>query len=330
MSTEVVTPNVTHDVPKSITINQSTTPNSIFEHAVCLSVGRAWPSLSRTLSKDFIATTADKKRVHASKDLYDSDELRKLQNLESALDMKLKTYCIPFPLKAGIYVLPKDFIPQVEQILGEHIEARQPLIDKFCERYDVLVAEAREALGDSFNPNDYSTAERVKHEFQFGYNYLQMTASDLLKEVSKDVLKREQDKMDQVWKDAGQAATDLLTTQMQGLVNGFLDKLKPTGPDGKKKIFRNTLLKPINEFINNFSPRNLNNNSQLKAEVEKMKALVEGIDPEDIRKNEALKDSLQKGFSEIKTILDAGITDAPIRAINLADDDEEDATVQAN
>jgi hypothetical protein len=319
MTTQAVTPSVVQPpaAPQPVA-------NSIFDKAVCVSVGRGWPSLTKTLSKDFIAVSnADKRRLHAQKDLYDSVELKKLFNLEAALDNKLKLYCIPFPLKNGVYILPIDLYSEVENLLTQHIAARQPLIEAFCAKYDQLVADAKAALGSSFNPADYGTAESVKSEFEFSYNYLQLNVADALQKVGKDVLKREQDKMEKVWQEAGTAATQLLAAQFGGMVKHLQDRLQDTGKDGKKKIFRNTLLDPINEFIKCFNPRNLQSNQELKNLVEQAKALVTGVNAQQIRDNETLKKTLHDGFAAINDSLASFVIDEPVRGITLSDDEEE-------
>lgn len=325
MSTQTVTPAVVPPPTQQPTLQTK----SIFDAAVVLSLGRGWPSLSKTLSKEFIAVnqTADKRRLHATKDLYNSIELKKLFNLEASLDARLKVYSISFPLKSGLYIVPVDLVSQVEDMLSKHIEARQPLIDSFCSKYDQLVADAKVALGNAFNPADYSTSEIVKSEFEFSYNYLQLNVADVLQKVGKDVLKREQDKMEKVWQEAGTAATQLLAAQFSGMVKHLQDRLQDTGKDGKKKIFRNTLLDPINEFIKNFSPRNLQSNQELKNLVDQAKALVSGVDPQMLRDNETLKKTLHDGFTAINGNLDKFLVEEPIRGITLSDDEEEEGVV---
>lgn len=293
--------------------------NSIFDNACLLSVGRAWPSLTKALDKQFITVNnADKSRLHGSKDLYNSEELKKLFNLEAQLDLKLRLYCIPFPLKTGVYILPNTLWPEVKQVLIDHSNARQPYINTFVQKYTDIVAASQTALGPSFNPADYSTPEAVGQEFRFEWHILEMNVAGQLRAIDQEAFESEQQKMQEVWQEAGQAATQLLTAQMKGMVDHLVDRLS-TPEDGKKKIFRNSVLDPINEFIKTFEPRNLNNSAELKQLVEDAKNLINGVSPEDLRSNEALKSSVQQGFAQMKVVLDQMMINEPVRGITLSE-----------
>jgi hypothetical protein len=317
MSTSAVTTEVSPE--SAVTITQH---KSIFENAVCLSVSREWPSLTKSLSKDFIKVDkADKTKLHASKDLYNSNALKKLANLEIALDNTLKRYAsAPFPLKSGVYILGLDLYEEVEALLSAHLENREKLINEFCAQYDAEVAKAKEFQGDAFDPADYSTGESVKKEFKFQWHYLTMDVAENLSKVGKDILAREQKKMEEVWVDARNAAQSIMRGQFKVMVDHLLDRLTP-GEEGKKKIFRNTVLDPMNEFIRTFQPRNISEDSELQNLVNTADQLMKGISPEDLRNNDTLKASVQQGIAQIKAVLDTMIVETAERYIEL--DDEE-------
>jgi hypothetical protein len=105
---------------------------------------------------------------------------------------------------------------------------------------------------------------------------------------------------------------------MADMVSHLVDRLS-SKEDGKKKIFRDTVMDPINEFIRTFPARNLTDDAELQELVNQTKQLVGGVNPENLRNNEGLRDTVQTGFTEIKSKLDTMIVKMPKRAIRFED-----------
>lgn len=310
MSTAVVTP-----APQTETLR-----DALFKNATLLAVSREWPPLTKALPKSFITVeNADKSRLHGNKDLYNSTPLKRLQNLEMSLDSRLKSYSsAPFPLKNGIFIVGKDLYYEIEDLFAHHIERREPLIDSFVNEYDAEIIKAQQHLGTAFDPSDYTTSDRVRRMFVFRWLYLSMDVAANLAQVDQAVLARESDKLTSVWDEAGNSIRQLMRAQMKLMVDGLVDRLSSQA-DGKRKIFRNTVLDPINEFVRLFDARNLASDTELKTLVSQAQQLVNGISPEDLRTNDALRNSIQAGFASVKTTLDTLVIEAPEREIILED-----------
>lgn len=298
--------------------------SSIFEKAICLNVGRKWPSLSKTVKTKVLTTTADPGWIHAQKDLYNCSELKKIFSWDAKIDAYLDTRCLPFPLKRGVYLLPVDLYEEVETALTNHLVGLEPLVDKFASVLADAVAHSKERLGDQFDPRDYPTVEQAKSSFRFYWQYLNFNVADQLRQVDKKIFEREQQKLEAEWVEASSAIQDMLRANMANLVTHMVERLTPEpvvqGQEPKKKIFRDSMLNNINDFLRVFDARNLSNDDELKLLVDKARAMTNGISPEIIRNNEGLRDALQKGFSQIKTNLDVMVTNAPRRAIELEGD----------
>ena len=102
------------------------------------------------------------------------------------------------------------------------------------------------------------------------------------------------------------------------MVDHLMDRLSSDG-EGKKKVFRDTLMEPITEFLRTLPSRNITDSAELKALGEKAEMLIQGINPKLLRTNEELRETVLTGFTDIKSKLDTMIETAPKRIIRFED-----------
>lgn len=295
--------------------------NSILENSMFLSVNRKWPALSKTISRDRLKVgTADPAWTHGQKDLFkDCVPLKKLFNHDAKIDEFLDRRCMPFPLKKGIYLLPKDFFNEVENELTQHVANMQPLITAMGDAYEAEIDKAKQALGDEFNLSNYMPKQIFVASFQFDWDYLEFTVAGALGDLNKDVAARQQQKMNEKYSEAGDAIKVILRSSMQELVSHMIQKLTP-GEDGKRKSFHSSIMNNLNEFFSTFETKNtLVNDEALQTLVNQAKQLTNGIAPDELKTSEELRANIVKGFEEIKTTLDALIVDTPIRSFKFAE-----------
>lgn len=329
MSSQTVVPEViqqtseqVNEVVRSVAVPQRRNP---FESAVVLSISRRWPPLSKTVSVDAIDVKGEepgketnKRRVHISKDLLNCAQLKRLFAHDAKVDDFLYRKCVPFPLKRAVYLLPIDLFSEVEQFLTENDEERGPLIDGVCSVYASVKEQDKQDLGPLYHDSDYLTDEAFRASFDFKWQYLQIGVSEKLKEISAEIAQREYDKMQAEYVEASAAIQSLLRNSMHDLVAHLCDRLSPD-ERGRKKVFRDSMLSNINEFLQTFRSRNLTDDNELASLVAQAQDLTNGISPEHLRTNDGLRDTVSRGFEEIRTKLDAMIQVAPSRQIRLAD-----------
>jgi hypothetical protein len=96
------------------------------------------------------------------------------------------------------------------------------------------------------------------------------------------------------------------------------DRLAP-GEDGKPKIFRDTLVSNLQEWLDVFDKRALTDDQELIDYVKKARAMVSGIKPETVRESESLKAELASEMKNLTANLDKAIVERPGRMIQLED-----------
>ena len=106
------------------------------------------------------------------------------------------------------------------------------------------------------------------------------------------------------------------------LVGHMVERLTPS-PDGKKKIFKDSMIGNFKEFIGSFADRNICGDEELAALVQQAQNILAGKPVDALRKDEAVRQSVLDGMAAMKANLDKMVGDKPARAISI--DDAEDA-----
>jgi len=303
----------------------------IWSKSFFVQISKGQPSRTRALPREFIQVQgADVSRLHGSKDLYKSDIFKRLDKNEAKLDATLDLLCFPFPLQKGTRIVPMDMLNEVDKLLLDHVKVRNAIIAEFKEKvpntevfvYDQLVLESKQYLGNAFNPADYPPLEVFIARFRFEWNIMDMSPAEQLKSVKKEYYEREAEKLAKKWEEAGEAAQKLLRASMAGMVTHLVDRLSDeVNSEGKqkRKIFRDTVMDPITEFLRTFEARNITDDKELEKLVSQTRQLVSGVRPELLREYSELRSSTERGFQKIKNSLDQLLIDAPSRVIRFED-----------
>ena len=120
-------------------------------------------------------------------------------------------------------------------------------------------------------------------------------------------------KTEKAWAELRETIQELLRANMHELVSHLAHVLSAS-EDGKKRIFRDSALTKVQDFLGVFDARNITDDGALKALVDKARRIVRGVDAEDLRTNEATRDHVQGAFQEMSATLDSMLSSKPIRA----------------
>jgi len=302
--------------------NGATTAEPRLDKAtVLLSLTITSPGKRRKGRLDQIETDADRDMLSLSKELFDSEELKAIETLNGQLRQWIykKALQVPSLFRAGVYVLPVAMVEDVDQRLQSHQVQLSDLAALFASAYPGLVAAARARLRSQFNPADYPQAQispdgavyvdqsAVQRLFRIEWRYVTLGAPDALQGISRDVWEREKAKTAAAWRQASDEIRDLLRAGFAELVEHMAERLTP-GDDGKPKVFRDSLVANMAEYLETFPLRNVTNDSELAGLVDQAREMLQGVSPKDLRSNEALRDATARNMAEIKAALDAAAT----------------------
>jgi hypothetical protein len=273
------------------------------------------PGSKRKVSTDEIdAGDADKKLLSVAKDIYNSDELEAIVAHDTETRTFLRSISVPNTLlKGGHYCLRTEAVQMVDEYLDAREAESNGLIADFLGAYPTLKKIAQENLGKLFDERDYPSEDQLRRAFRWSVTWLALETPEALKKVRAAMYDREQKKLRKRFDEAAANVTVVLRQQVAALVSHMVDQLGTNPATGKRKGFRDSLVSNFREFLTKFPFRNLGDDDLTKLVTDAGK-LLDGVDPDMLRKNDGLRESVAAGFEGIKGKLDALLVEQPERA----------------
>lgn len=292
-------------------IQQRPESSGIMDRAVCLSLEIHKPGNRRKVSSSQVETDADKSMINVSKLLLDSAEYKAISRHDGEVRQWLYSRALPGPFRAGVYLIPHELVLDVDTHLREAGAAREELIDAFMLAYPSLESEAAAKLGSLYDPKDYPEESLLRAAFSVHWSYFAFQTPDTLRRISTQLFERERDKAAASWVDATKEVREALRAGFAELVDHMAERL--TGD----KVFRNSLVENFRDFLSTFDFRNITDDADLRALVTRAGQLLDGVNPDTLRKEEGLRDAVARGMAEINASLDTMIVNRPKRRLEI-------------
>lgn len=289
------------------------------DKSVLLVVGFHRLGNTRKVSTSQIDVDADKTMLHVNKNLLDAREYDAIKTHDGKTRAWLTTRALPSMFKEGVFRVPNTLVVEVDDYLKERAAERVELVKAFEKAYAGRVKEALVRLNGLANANDYLTAEDAAEKFALKWRYVTFSTPDALKNLRDGLFEREREKLATEVKAAADEIKQVLRVQMAALVKRMVVQLTPS-VDGKKKKIYDSLVGNVADFLATFNARNLADDGELQGLVEKARQTIAGVGPELLRESDGIRESVQKGFTEIQAQLDTMIVDKPARVFDFNGD----------
>lgn len=289
-------------------------PAGIMSKAVCLLVELRRLGNSRRTPSGSVVTDADRDMFRVNKSLLDSPELKKIAQLDGELRRYVASRCLPSMFKTGVYLLPNGLIEEVDARIETFAIERAALVEDFAAVYESQKAAAADKLKSMYNPLDYAaTAEEVRAAFSVRTQYVAFDTPGTLRDIKRAIFEREASKAAAQWTEALSECRQVLRAELASLIDHALDRLTP-GADGKPRVFRDSLIKNLDEFFGTFNARNsIGEDADLDALVAQARTILGGVSPDELRKSEAARSDVLSRLAQVKGQLDTMIIEKPSR-----------------
>jgi len=310
--------------PTAPTVQPAPSGGGLFDRACCVLLETRRLGVSRKVQTTAVVSGAvdtDRELLRVSKRILDSPELEAIAKLHGEARRYLRSLVSSSVLTRGsIYTVALDLIPRIDGRLQAYRERSDTLVAGFLSMYETRKAEALSRLGEIGDATEYPDVARVAASFGFHWQYFTFGAPGRLAEVKAEIWAREEEKARATWQTAVDESTATLAAGFADLVSHMVERLTP-GDDGKPKVFRDSLVNNLAEFLETFEARNLAGNAALAAHAATARQLLSGLTPEAIRKAKGgAREVLADRFAALKTALDATLAEAPRRKFG-ADDE---------
>ena len=248
-----------------------------------------------------LLTTAVESRFRKQKMLLDSPELKAINKANIAVKQAVYDLCLPGDELDGMRLVPFANVEKVEALMREHEDHILPaLVEQFIAVYDTQRTEAEAELKEQFNAALYPTKEEMRKQFSARHRFKSFDVPSKLAEIKAEIFTSEQQKAAAEL----QSATTSVIGAMRAAAHTAVQKLAEglsgeTTVDGKpKKLFAKHITK-LQEFVKDFNIMNAANDTELAADMEKLKLIMEGVSIETVRENEGFKNELTSKISEV-------------------------------
>jgi len=222
-----------------------------------------------------------------------------------------KGMSLPYP-EPGIRLIRQDdiavFNVQMQTLKAELHEA----VERLDEHYAELRSAARQRLGSLYDDADYP--ESLLGLFDVEWDFPAFEPPDYLRQLSPELYRQECQRVQARFDEAVRLAEEAFLSELAKLVSHLADRLSGS-EDGKPKIFRDSAVENLRGFFERFRQLNIGSNEQLDELVGQCQQIVEGIQPQDLRDQQSLRQHVSTELSGVKSVLDGLLVDRPRRNI---------------
>ena len=286
---------------------------NIFEKGCLIMLKRSCWTGHVKLPIEQINRTVDPDFIKAAKYLVDREVLKPINLILSEASSYVYSKTIPFDI-SGFTFIPKDMITIVDIKLKEYEDSLKAEVEIFAQNYEVFISDAEKRLGPSlFNRAEYPRDIRKHFDISWKFIILDMPGQAGL--LSPEVYEREKQKYIKAIDEFQSNATGFLRTSFATMIDHTVERLS-----GEKKVFRDTLIGNIREFIEDFKALNITDDAAMEALTERCKFILDGISPQDLRDDDGLREHVARKMGDVQTALDDMMVDRPSRKLRRVED----------
>ena len=291
------------------------TAENMFREAALLQLTATCWQLDKKLPQSMLAEVGNVDFLRGRKLLLAPDSTALIKQHIGKARNYLRKISLPFPIK-GCVLVPKKLIPEIQEHLKEIEWHYNSAVEDFLYWYPQTVKDAKESLGELFDECDYPTQEAVKNKFRFQWRYITIGPS-VSRVLPPSIYKEEVKKFQELMEQARSEAITALREEFVDLVTNIADKLQ-NHDDGRPRRLRDAAVENLKQFLDNFSSRNIFDDSQHAELVEQCREIITNTNANAIRGNTQVREEVHLQMEKILAGIDASLEDLPRRRLRFA------------
>ena len=281
-------------------------------------VSFTWFGTRKTLTPEQKAEAADAfgaegQFLSAGKKLLDTSHPRfkAVTAVKTQITEFWKSVSLPFP-EPGLRLIQQEKIDDFQERMTGFKRDLELAVRDLDRYFDILKSTARQRLGRLFNARDYPSS--LLGLFEVAWDFPNVQAPDYLRNLNPELYRQECQRVQARFEEAVRLAEEAFTDELAKLVSHLTDRLSGQ-EDGKPKIFRDSVIGNLHEFFDQFKALNVSSNEQLDRLVEQCQQVVQGIEPQQLRDNQSLRQQVATQLAGVQATLDGMLVDRPRRRI---------------
>ena len=243
---------------------------------------------------------ADSNVVSVNKMLLgDCDKLKAINELRGKMRNHVHyAMTMPWSDVGTVRLLSTKAYPDYHQQMTALIAEGEQLVDEFVDDYDFAKARAQAQLGNLYVASDYPTSEQIRSKFGFRLNYSPLPdAGDFRVDIGNEAVAQLKADYEKVYGDQLTKAMGDVWKRMHTALTNMSDKL--TDSNGKKQVFRDTLVSNALSMVDLLSTCNVTGDSQMEAMRQRLESTLRGVTPEGLRDDEFLRAETKSKVDDI-------------------------------
>jgi hypothetical protein len=222
-----------------------------------------------------------------------------------------KAVSLPYP-EPGIRLVRQTDIDEISIRMRGFKQELDEAVDTLSDRFDELKQVARGRLGDLFNPGDYPHS--LCGLFDVTWEFPSVEPPSYLQQLNPALYEQECTRVRSRFDEAVQLAEVAFTDELAKLVEHLAERI--TGDDdGRPKVFRDSVVENLQSFFERFRTLNIRSNDQLDELVDRVQRVVRGVEPQQLRDKQSLRQKIATQLSSVQSSLDQMLVDRPRRNI---------------
>ena len=208
---------------------------------------------------------------------------------------------------SGLRLLPTVNFMQFTERMNDFDEEISALVKSFVAIYPTLITAQAMALGDMFKRDDYPTANEIFTKFSFRVNYMPVpTSGDIRVDVGNQAQKELNDRLQALTQERIDNAMNDIKTRLFDHLKRMSDRLTTdyVAGEAKQRRFHDTLVDGALDLCDMAKSLNVTNDVGLEQARKELEQLLTGVTPDELRKNEAIRQDVKKNVDSILSKFD--------------------------
>jgi ElaB/YqjD/DUF883 family membrane-anchored ribosome-binding protein len=204
----------------------------------------------------------------------------------------------------GDRVLNMSHFMEFKDRLTDYEQQFSTAVDGFLNDYDTLVAAAAFQLGDLFNREDYPHRDQIAAKFGMRYSMIPLPQSgDFRVDIGEEGLKELQAQYEAVLHQRVTGAMTEAWERLHDCLSRMSERLEDT-EDGKRKIFRDSLVDNAIEICGLLKSFNITNDTRMDEMRKQLEDAMRGVDADALRDSDSLREQTKRKVDNILSKFD--------------------------
>lgn len=275
----------------------------------------------------------DTKLVKTTKQLIDKKYLDPISKLDGRMRNDMYQFGMrPKFLGTGNVIVPIRMLHYVVGRIEAYKRERGRLIDDLIERYPEAKEETKRRSPELYDESEYPSSESLRDSFTVSYNMFSVGFPDIVERIEGAVVQEVGRKADAAaasmlaendailtqarvnqQKELEEAVNEIrqgLRLGLKTLNEGLHDKIR--GMATERKVFKPGFVSAMRTYLETFDAKNITNDTELSALVNRTRELLNGVSPELIRNDLDTRVRIDRELASINSQLNE-MTEAAVR-----------------